>query len=181
MQGPEGNQVYESGPVASESGDANNFDLGVKAALFVVPLLLTFGYRQFLVSRAEAEHVRLTKEHTEADKKLKRHHDAALRDIERFEEEKKRLNSELDVIKTLSKERLKNVKSLDAMQTIIPNSAWLSSLKIKADKVEIDGFAVNDVVVSEFMQLLSSSIFFSHVILTDSVEASTPERCREKI
>jgi Tfp pilus assembly protein PilN len=177
---PDAGQVYESNYLASEStGDINNFDIGVKITLFVVPLLLMFGYRQFLVSRAEAQHVKLLREHAEADTKLKGY-DAALRDIERFEEEKKRLNSELDVIKALSKERLKIVKSLDAMQTIIPNSAWLSSLKIKSDKVEIEGYAVNDVVVSEFMQLLSSSIYFSHVILSDSAEASTPEGAVKK-
>jgi Tfp pilus assembly protein PilN len=177
---PEGASLSESNYLPSEStGDVNNFDVGVKLTLIIVPLLLTFGYRQFLISRAESEHTRLTREHAEAETKL-RGYEGALRDIERFEEEKKRLNSELDVIKALSKERLKNVKSLDAMQTIIPNSAWLSSLKIKADKVDIEGFAVNDVVVSEFMQVLSTSIYFSHVILTDSTEASTPEGAVKK-
>jgi len=154
--------------------DASRLGIGIKVLLIVVPLILTYSYRQFLINRAEAKKTSLTQEKEAGDAKL-RAFDASLRDIEKFEEQKRKLNAQLDVIKTLSKERLKNVKGLDALQGLIPSSAWLNSLKIVGDKVDLDGFAVNDVVVSDFMQQLSSSIYFSHVVLADSTEATTPE------
>jgi Tfp pilus assembly protein PilN len=149
-------------------------DLGIKAALVILPLVFAYGYRQYLSTKAGFEHARLQQQQRETEQKL-RGYDAALKDIEKFEEEKRKLDSQLAIIKTLSKERLKNVKSLDALQGIIPNSAWLDSLKMKGDKVEFEGFAVNDVVVSEFMQQLTSSIYFNHIVLTDSTEAKTSE------
>lgn len=154
--------------------ESSRLGVGIKVLFIVVPLLLTYSYRQFLINRAEAKKASLTAEKSAADAKL-RSFDASLRDIEKFEEEKRKLNAQLDVIKTLSKERLKNVKSLDALQGLIPSSAWLDSLRIIGDKVDLEGFAVNDVVVSDFMQQLSSSIYFSHVVLADSTEATTPE------
>jgi len=154
--------------------ESDRLQIAVKLLLILVPVLLTFTYRQFLINRADSKHTSLLQEKKTSDEKL-RSFDASLKDIERFEEEKQKLNAQLKVIKTLSKERLKSVKSLDALQSLIPSSAWLDSLKIIGDKVDLEGFAVNDVVVSEFMGQLASSIYFSHVILADSTEASTIE------
>ena len=154
--------------------ESSRLGIGLKVLFIVVPILLTYSYRQFLITRAQNKHASLMQEKAEVEKKL-RSFDASLKDIEKFEEEKRKLNAQLDVIKSLSKERLKNVKSLDALQGLIPSSAWLNSLKIIGDKVDLEGFAVNDIVVSDFMQQLSSSIYFSHVVLADSTEAATVE------
>ena len=75
----------------------------------------------------------------------------------------------------MSKERLKNVKSLDALQGIIPSKAWLTEAKILENKIEISGMATDDLVISDFMQDLTKSIYFTHVVLESSEEVKRDE------
>jgi type IV pilus assembly protein PilN len=164
-------RLSEGSDTSSASG---NIDVVWKVVLLILPVIIIFGYRQIAISRAEAEKTRLTTEAAQLDTKL-RSYDISLKDIEKFEEEKKKLDAQLLIIKNLSRARLRSVKSLDAMQSLIPNKAWLDILRIKDSKVEIVGFASDDVVVSDYMQQLGASIYFHNIVLTESVEATSVE------
>ena len=60
---------------------------------------------------------------------------------------------------------MRSVKSLDALQGLIPPKAWLTTLKVTDKLLKLEGFAMDDLVIADFMQNLSSSIYFSDVRL----------------
>lgn len=154
----------------SQQGAQDTQDLIIKVALVMMPLVLAFGFRQYKTSVLEKELADLQTDFTTVQSELKKL-DPIVKEIEKFQEEKRRLDAQLEVIKRLSKERLKSVKSLEAIQNIIPQRAWLYTLKF-TDKntVELEGYATDDLIISEFMASLESSIFFSNVNLEESVE-----------
>jgi Tfp pilus assembly protein PilN len=145
-------------------------DTILKIALVLMPVIFVFGYRQYKTNLMEKELASLQTEFTEVQAELRRL-DPVVKEIEKFQEEKRKLDAQLEVIKRLSKERLRSVKSLEALQALIPPRAWLFQLRF-TDKntVELEGFATDDLVISEFMQALERSIFFSGVNLEESVE-----------
>lgn len=155
------------------SGD-DPFDLVIKISLAILPVVLIYAYNFYNTVQKKDEVSRLQMEVTVAKEKLKSL-DPDVKEIEKFQEEKRKLDSQLDVIKKLSKERLKNVKSLDALQDIIPQKAWISDLKFNENKVELTGYATDDIVISEFMHALGSSIYFANVNLTASTEEKRSE------
>jgi type IV pilus assembly protein PilN len=144
--------------------------LAGRITLFLLPAIcvLLFRYYNSYVAKGELEEV--TAQNTEVQQRLTTL-EAAVQELTRFKEEKAKLDAKLEVIKQLSRERLKNVKSLDALQSIIPNQAWLTNLKFNQTKVEIDGLATDDIVIAEFMRTLESSIYFADVVLVSSTDS----------
>jgi Tfp pilus assembly protein PilN len=144
-------------------------DLVVKGIAFALPLLLFIMYRGYteLIQSRQLKALKTQLSTTQDKLKLL---DPAVKEMDRFQIEKHKLDSQLDVIKQLSRERLKNVKSLDALQGIIPAHAWLRELKLTDDKVELSGLATDDLVISEFMSSLEASIYFANVTLVSSEE-----------
>jgi len=150
-----------------------------KVIVILLPIILFYAikaYNQWVIT-TEFENAK--KKLTSVESELKAL-DPAVKEMERFQVEKKKLDAQLEVIKRLSKERLASVKSLDALQTIIPGRVWLSSIKIIENKVELAGFATDDLVVSDFMQALGASIFFENITLVSSEEWKGPTGVAKK-
>lgn len=175
LKGTGGSRQGTSG--TSVDTNLSEFDFGpkktnskVKLLLLIVPIISILGFRQYNYFMAKNELETFKKKNQEVSNRL-RELDAAVKEVERFQEEKRKLTNQIEVIKRLSKERLRNVKSLDALQTLIPGKAWINSLKVLDTKLEIEGFADNDIVISEFMQSLDSSIYFKEITLVSSEES----------
>lgn len=162
----------QTGTMSTEESAGSNFDIILKIIAVIIPIALTVSYRNYQIGIKKAQEDSLQTQLTSLENKLKSY-EPGLKDIEKFQEEKRKLDNQLDVIKHLSKERLKNVKSLDALQGIIPNKAWLKSLKIEENKVEMQGIATDDLVISDFMKDLEASIYFTGVTLEGSEEVRT--------
>ncbi len=87
---------------------------------------------------------------------------------EAFKEQKKTLGVKIEAIKVLSRERLRNVRALEKVQKIIPNKAWLNSLSIKGENMEVQGMARDHNVISAFMDALKDDIDFRNPKLVSS-------------
>ncbi len=155
--------------ILGKTASPDNSDILAKLLILFLPFVALYGYQKYdeFTSKILIEKLKTRKE--AVDSKLIALA-PAVREIEQFQQEKQLLDSQLEVIKHLSKERLKNVKSLDAMQSLIPQRAWLASLKILENKVELEGYSTDDLVISEFMQSLEASIYYANVALVSSEE-----------
>ncbi len=94
----------------------------------------------------------------------------AIKTVEMFKKEKERVTVQIDTIKALSRERLRNVKALEALQNIFPEKAWLTMFKIEDNNAKLEGSAIDDKVVAELMSSLEENIYFANVRLIKSVE-----------
>jgi Tfp pilus assembly protein PilN len=150
-------------------GDGFTPDLLVKCALLVVPLILIISFDYYEINQRQYTLATATSELAQAKQKLESLK-PQVEAVTKFKENKKQLQTKIDVIRNISKERLKNVKALDALQSIIPAKVWLNKLTLKDNHVTMDGSAIEDSDVATFMQGLEESVFFAGVILK-SVES----------
>jgi type IV pilus assembly protein PilN len=136
----------------------------VRLVVVVIPLLLIIGLDYYFAEQRNREAARVLAELTEAQGRLETLK-PQVEAVKKFQENKKQLQDKIDVIRRISKERLKNVKALDALHSIVPAKAWLTKLTIKDNRCALEGEAIEDIDVSQLMQGLEESVFFASVLL----------------
>jgi Tfp pilus assembly protein PilN len=151
-------------------------EAALKVGMLFVPLILLISFEFYNTGELQRKEAQINAELAAAKSKtdtLKPQVEA----VKKFQENKKELEVKINAIRTISKERLKNVKALDALQAIMPPKAWLTELTIKDTLVTLKGLAVEDVDVSQLMAGLEESVYFANVTLK-SVES---ERTKEGV
>jgi len=86
-------------------------------------------------------------------------------EVEGLEEKKGLLREKLLTIANLKANKSGPVQLLDDLNLAIPDRAWLENVKQSEGKVEIEGVALDNQTVSDFMENLEASDFFSGVDL----------------
>lgn len=140
--------------------------------LLVPGLIVYYDYM-----KTQQKKVRLTQiqgQIMEADSKIAAQKDAVA-SVKKYKESKDQLEAQLNVIRELSRQRLAYVKMLDALQDLVPKKAWLENLKADAKVISISGFAIEDDGVTQMIQGLEESVFFTNVLLQSTVRQDDRE------
>lgn len=113
----------------------------------------------------------LAAKNTEADK---------LKDVEL---QAKELEDKLKIFKLLSKLRLRHVKTLDFVQSSIPEKVWLKTVNYDSDKARVDsghfqisGFATATEELTEFVRRLDDSAYLTDVIVVKNQEVQSTKQ-----
>ena len=83
--------------------------------------------------------------------------------MEGLTKEKKVIDEQVDAIKVIARTRLKEVKSLDALQTLTPQRTWLTKVALNHALVKVTGYTSGDDGIAEMIRGLENSPFFSKV------------------
>lgn len=86
-------------------------------------------------------------------------------EIEDFKKRKQELERKLDIIKDLNTKKTGPVQMLDELSILIPEKVWIKSLNNTGDKLVMEGVAVDNTVIAEFMKKLQGSQHFFDVEL----------------
>ncbi|MGE5189122.1 MAG: PilN domain-containing protein [Gemmatimonadota bacterium] len=86
-------------------------------------------------------------------------------EVEKFKARKAELQKKVDIISNLQAGRTGPVRVLDAISTLIPENSWIDKLSYTGDRIAVDGIAMNNIVVADFMTALSRSGLFRDVVL----------------
>lgn len=177
-----GSQTSNSAFAAKDGGLAEAKPKGPnKAAVHFVAILLfptvLFLYEFSIVPDLRAEDEKIQLELTAA-RDFNAKYLALTEELKKFEEDRQKLNAQIGAVESLSVDRLKVVRALDAIQTLIPEKAWLS--RIAYDYINssllIEGLAVGDLDVTGFLEALSRSVYFKQVDLMRSQEVVFEEK-----
>lgn len=85
------------------------------------------------------------------------------------------LRGRIKIIRDLSKTRLREIKSIDYIQNVIPDKVWLTNIEIKDEKVKIEGSAMSDEQLNRFIELIDGKSYFKDVVLLRAVEQKVKE------
>ena len=85
-----------------------------------------------------------------------------------LEEKKKILRNKLSVIAELKRSKSGPVRVLDDLNISLPKRAWLTSVVEKERYVSIEGMALDNQTISEFLNQLEDSDYFESVDLGES-------------
>ncbi|HEY9160313.1 MAG TPA: PilN domain-containing protein [Desulfomonilia bacterium] len=86
-------------------------------------------------------------------------------EIEKVKKRRLELEKKLQVINDLSIQKTGPVEVLDELSMLIPEKAWISSFTNTGEKVVLDGTAVDNTVIAEFMKRLQGSKHYTDVEL----------------
>ena len=86
-------------------------------------------------------------------------------EIEKFKKQKQELERKLGIIQNLNTKKSGPVEILDQLSLIIPEKAWITSLKNSGNSLSLDGVAVDNPTIATFMKKLQSSQYFDNVVL----------------
>ena len=86
-------------------------------------------------------------------------------EVEKFKARKAELQKKVDIISNLQAGRTGPVTVLDAVSSLIPENSWIEKLSFTGDKIAVDGVAMNNIVVADFMTALTKSGRFRDVVL----------------
>jgi len=93
---------------------------------------------------------------------------AQIAEAKKAKEEQQALQEKLDVINALRKEKSSSAKVLDEVSTLKPEKMWLESFKKDGPRLGIEGIALDDETVANFMTNLRKSSLFKSVDLVVS-------------
>lgn len=86
-------------------------------------------------------------------------------EIEKVKKRRVELEKKLQVINDLSIQKTGPVEVLDELSMLIPEKAWISSFTNTGEKVVLDGTAVDNTIIAEFMKRLQGSKHYTDVEL----------------
>jgi type IV pilus assembly protein PilN len=95
--------------------------------------------------------------------------------VEKYNKQKDILAAQIKVLEGLTINRLREVKLLDALQSLIPQKAWLESIISDKGHVKIKGFAPDAETVNNLFRQLENNVLFSQVQQTTNVDQDVPE------
>jgi Tfp pilus assembly protein PilN len=97
--------------------------------------------------------------------------------VKNVEVQAKELEDKLKLLKLLSRLRLRHVKTLDFVQSTIPEKVWLKNINYDSDKAHIEighfqfmGFATATEELTDFTRKLDGSAYLSDVIVIKNSE-----------
>ena len=105
--------------------------------------------------------------------------DKEVEGIKDLERQARELEDKLKILKLLSKLRLREVKTLDFIQSSIPEKVWLKTMTYEGEKENMEngrfnfnGLAVSTEELTEFVKRLEDSAYLSEVIVMKNQEVN---------
>ena len=147
--------------------------LGVRREfiVFILSIVLLLGVLALIHWRLEKE-----KGHTMAQiaqtKKEIAHYKSLTTEVLKAKEAQKTLQEKLNVINTLRREKTTPAKVLDELSVDKPEKIHLESLKKEGSRLGIEGIALDDETIANFMTNLRKSNLFKNVdlIVSEQIE-----------
>ncbi|MES2963591.1 MAG: PilN domain-containing protein [Bdellovibrionota bacterium] len=125
--------------------------------LFVIALYI---YEKINISNLQQAAAEISARVTEVEAKIAQYGDQGPR-VEKFTKEKQRIGQHLEGVEAIAKDRLREVKALDNVQSITPVQVWFEKIVIRNGLVQAIGYSNTDEGVANFYAQLQNSPMFS--------------------
>lgn len=90
------------------------------------------------------------------------------KEVKDLEQKEAEYNNKIMVIATLKKSKLGPVRILDDLNTALPEHAWITQIKEEGGVLSIDGKAIDNQTIANFMKVLEASDYFKTIDLGET-------------
>jgi type IV pilus assembly protein PilN len=140
--------------------------LGFVASLIVVLVILA-GLEFALGNQISTLNSQIT-----ALEQKKKSYQTILNEINKLQKDREALGKKLEVINSLQTESLLTVRILDEVASrTITNRLWLTSLQQSGARLQLQGVALDNETIAQFMRQLEASEYFRNTDLASSSQA----------
>ncbi len=145
--------------------------MGFSAALALVLLILAVGWVALIGKVANLQ------DDLVALEQKKQSYQPILKQIETLKKEKQMVEQKLDSIKKLQAGAQVTVRVLDEVASRTPTSRmWLSSLQQSTGRLLLQGIALDNETIAQYMQQLEASEYFEKTELTSSAQTDVAKQ-----
>ncbi len=145
-------------------------EFNLQSLYLLVPVLVLVGV--FLVHQAMARKVEALesdiRKATARIELLKKE----IGEVEKFKARKAELQKKVDIISNLQKGRVGPVGVLDAISAATPENSWIDKMTLQGSNISLDGVAMSNTVVADFMNALTAKGQFRDVVLGSADQAT---------
>ncbi len=138
-------------------------EFNLQSLYFVIPVLVAVGV--FLFHQSVARKISALEADTRTAAARIELLKKEIGEVEKFKARKAELQKKVDIISNLQAGRVGPVKILDAISSTIPENSWIDKMSISGAQVRVDGIAMNNTVVADFMNALAKNGRFRDVVL----------------
>ncbi len=90
--------------------------------------------------------------------------------VEKYNAEKKTIEGQLEVLRVLARNRLREVKALDSIQSLMGDKTWIRELVTESGILLMSGYSLTDDGITEVIRSLDNSVFFSDLVVKSTGE-----------
>ncbi len=146
----------------------------VRAALIILGPISLLMFEQQTLPKLQAQLKRANQELTAVTEKNIKAAEAVIQ-TKKFKHEQEVLQTHINSIEDLKKNRLREVRLLDFIQKDLPDKLWLTRMEMSAGKLNIQGLSTTDGELTQFMDALSRSAYLKEVSLIRSTDHNSDE------
>jgi Tfp pilus assembly protein PilN len=166
------------GTSASTGGEIISVDVRRQAAIKVVVILL-FPLMLFLWETVRTNALKdkqtILQQQVSAVETEKASFGSTAPRVEKANMLKEKIQKEIKVIREIARNRLREVKALDQLQTIMStDKSWMTGLKISGNKVTIDGYSLSEGDFVNLLQEFSRNGYFTETPRTSTNAETHP-------
>lgn len=143
----------------------------IRFAVIFMGVVLLIVYEQSNVPPLRSKSIALKRQLEEVRAKNQANVDV-VNEISRYEKEQEKLQTQINAIEAIKRDRLREVRVLDYIQREIPEKVWLQKMDLLEGKLQITGYATADNELTTFMEGLQRSAYLKEVLLVRSAEVS---------
>jgi type IV pilus assembly protein PilN len=141
------------------------------AAPIVLVLIIMVAVWFFNQSQINANEVEIAQIKTQIDACTLK-----MKEIDAFKSKKEVLTKKMDVITNLTKGKEGPVHLMDELATAIPGNLWLTAIKQKGSELVLEGKAIDNAAISNYMINLDKSLYITNVDLKTITTETGPRK-----
>jgi type IV pilus assembly protein PilN len=155
------NLVAETPAAAATQAPRPQFSLGAKQGdiILLIVLALAFivvGTQWYLLTSKRAELRQVEQERRRERDELLQY----IKKVEELEAKRESLRQKIEVIEELKRNQRGPVKIMDEVSRALPELVWLTKLTLKGNELVLDGMAMDENAVANYIANLDASPFF---------------------
>ena len=141
--------------------------LKIQGAIAAVAILVTLGVCWSFLSGIKQEVERTKQEITSTQAEIRKLRDI-IGEIDQIKQRKENLERQLAVIESLEESRFDTVRMMEAVANTVPEQLWLNSLTYSGNGVSVNGHALDNQIIAEFIQNLNRHKQVTGVVLGET-------------
>lgn len=130
----------------------------IKLAAILSISVLIAGYQKFNVAAIQVE-VRDAEEAVQRIEEQTSKFGPTGPRVEKYTKEKAQIEKEIEIIRGLTRNRLREVKALDALQNTVPAKTWFQKVAIEGNAIRLSGFTQSAEGLNDLITRLGESAF----------------------
>jgi hypothetical protein len=156
----------ESKPRAAESSataGSLNQQAVVKAVVLLLPIFILFGVEKYNISILNKKLADIAIKSAEIETQIKSYGNTGP-DIEKYGAIKAKLEKQFDALQTIGGNRLREVKTLDNLQSVIPAHTWINEFSIDENsRALVQGFSETSDSAFSFVKAMEENANYSEL------------------